>query len=243
MHYDLKNKVALVTGGSRGLGAAISAALAASGAKVAINFYSRSEEANQLRTKINQGGGQAEIFQADVTDEGQVKTLCEAVDSQFGSIDILVLNATLVHVHKPIEELVWQDFLDHLQFFVKSPFMLAQQVIPAMKQKQYGRIINIGSEVFERGIPRFSNYVAAKGAQLGLARSWANELGPYQITLNLIAPGWIPTEMHANDPEEMKHDYANNVPLRRMGEPDDIGAMVAFWHPMLQSLSQDNVSL
>lgn len=228
MDYDLKNKVALVTGGSRGLGSAISIALARSGAKVAINYFSRTEEAEKIKSKIIEGGGMAEIFRADVTEENQVKLLCEKVVKTWGPIDILVVNATLVHVHKPIEELVWQDMLDHLQFFVKSPLLLVKQVLPTMKKNKYGRIIQIGSEVFERGIPRFSSYVSAKGAHLGLTRSWANELGPYQITVNLIAPGWIPTEMHINDPEEMKLNYAENVPLKRMGELEDIGEMVAF---------------
>lgn len=228
MNYDLTNKVALVTGGSRGLGAEISTALAASGANVGINYFSRTEEAQAIRSKILKAGGTAEIFRGDVTDETQVAQLCESVVQKFGHIDILVINATLVHVHKPIEELLWQDMLDHLKFFVKSPLLLVQQVLPAMKTKKSGRIINIGSEVFERGIPRFSSYVSAKGAQLGLTRSWANELGPFQITVNLVAPGWIPTEMHTNDPEEMKQEYAKNVPLRRMGETRDIGEIVAF---------------
>ena len=228
MNYDLKNKVALVTGGSRGLGAAISTTLAASGAKVAINYYSRTEEANQLKSSIIDKGGIADVFKADITDETQVEQMCNDVVKTLGHVDILVVNATLVHVHKPIEELTWRDMLDHLEFFVKSPLLLVQQVLPSMKKNKYGRIIQIGSEVFERGIPRFSSYVSAKGAQLGLTRSWANELGADQITVNLIAPGWIPTEMHANDPQEMKSDYAKNVPLKHMGEPADIGAMVAF---------------
>jgi 3-oxoacyl-[acyl-carrier protein] reductase len=150
------------------------------------------------------------------------------VEDKLGPIDILVVNATLVHVHKPIEELTWEDMVEHLEFFVKSPLLLVQQILPAMKRKKSGRIIHIGSEVFERGIPGFSSYVSAKGAQLGLTRSWANELGPFGITVNLVAPGWIPTEMHDNDPEEMKLDYAKHVPLRRMGEPQNIGDMVAF---------------
>jgi 3-oxoacyl-[acyl-carrier protein] reductase len=228
MNYDLSGKIALVTGGSRGLGAAISVSLANSGAKVAINYFSRAEQAKTVQADIVKRGGVAEIFQADVTDETGVRDLCEAVVRKFGPIDILVVNATLVHVHKPIEDLVWRDMLDHLEFFVKSPLLLAKQVLPAMKKKKYGRIINIGSEVFERGIPRFSSSVSAKGAQLGLTRSWANELGEYQITVNLVAPGWIPTEMHENDPEEMKLDYAKNVPLGRMGDPADIGEIVSF---------------
>lgn len=228
MQYDLQNKVALVTGGSRGLGAAISLALASSGANVAINYFNRTDEATALQSEILKRGGTAKIFQGDVTDEDQTVRLCNTVVEAFGPIDILVVNATLIHIHKPIEELVWRDMLDHLEFFVKSPLLLAKQVLPSMKERRYGRIINIGSEVFERGIPRFSSYVSAKGAQLGLTRSWANELGPYQITVNLVAPGWIPTEMHRDDPEEMKADYADHVPLRRMGDPKDIGAMVAF---------------
>jgi len=228
MKYDLENKVALVTGGSRGLGAAITLALSRSGAKVAINYFSRKEEAEKLRERIIESKGIAEIFQADVTNEIEVKNLCEKITETFGPIDILVVNATLLHVHKSIEELLWQDMLDHLNFFVKSPLLLTQQVLPRMKEKKYGRIIQIGSEVFERGIPGFSSYVSAKGAQLGLTRSWANELGPYQITVNLVAPGWIPTEMHRDDPEEMKREYAEHVPLRHMGSPEDIGEMVAF---------------
>ena len=228
MSYELHDKVALVTGGSRGLGAAISRALGQGGARVAINYLKRSAEAEIVRTEILESGGDAEIFKADITDEVEVAGLCSKVVERFGSIDILVVNATLIHVHKPIEKLVWRDMLDHLEFFVKSPLLLVQQVIPSMKQKRFGRIINIGSEVFEQGMPGFSSYVSAKGAQLGLTRAWANELGPYQITVNLVAPGWIPTEMHANDPDDMKANYARNVPLNRMGDPKDVGEMVAF---------------
>ncbi len=228
MNYDLKHKTALITGASRGLGAAIALKLGAAGARVAINYFSRTAEAEKVREEILEGGGIAEIFQADVTDEQQIKILCDKVVTLFGPIDILVINATLVHVHKPIEELTWEDTLEHLEFFVKSPLLLVKQVVPSMKKKKYGRIINIGSEVFDRGIPEFSNYVAAKGAQVGLTRSWANELGKHQITVNLVAPGWIPTEMHKDDPEEMKADYTKHVPLQRMGDPVDVAEMVTF---------------
>src|SRR5215831_14250782 len=115
-----------------------------------------------------------------------------------------------------------------LEFFVKSPLLLTKAVVPSMKQRRYGRIIHLGSEVFERGVPEFSNYVSAKGAQLGLTRSWALELAPWQITVNLVAPGWIPTERHVNDPQEAKDAYAGAVPMKRMGIPQDIGEAVAF---------------
>ncbi len=228
MQYDLRGKTALVTGGSRGLGAAISNSLADNGANVAINYLSRRDDAKAVQSNIIENGGRAEIFPGDVTDENDVIRICKDVTSTLGPIDILVVNATLVHIHKPIEELVWQDMLDHLEFFVKSPLLLVQQVLPTMKMKKSGRIINIGSEVFEQGLSGFSNYVAAKGAQLGLTRSWANELGRFQITVNLVAPGWIPTEMHRDDPEEMKSEYARKVPLGRMGEAQDIGEVVSF---------------
>jgi 3-oxoacyl-[acyl-carrier protein] reductase len=97
-----------------------------------------------------------------------------------------------------------------------------------MKERRYGRIINIGSEVFERGVAEFSNYVAAKGAQLGLTRSWAMELAPWGITVNLVAPGWIPTERHAHDPQSMKDSYAAAVPMKHMGVADDVAEAVAF---------------
>jgi 3-oxoacyl-[acyl-carrier protein] reductase len=140
----------------------------------------------------------------------------------------LVLNATSYHYHYKIEALNWAHMLEMMHFFVKSPLLLTQQVIGAMKQKKQGRIIHIGSEVFDQGIPEFSNYVAAKGAQLGLCRSWARELAPFGITVNYIAPGWIPTDMHEDTPEEVKEAYRQNVPMQHMGEPADIAAMAAF---------------
>jgi 3-oxoacyl-[acyl-carrier protein] reductase len=228
MNLDLKDKVALVTGASRGLGAVIACALAASGAKVAINYLRRHDQAQAVRQEIEARGGMARLFPGDVTDEEQVAQMHQQVVGQLGSIDILVINATLPHVHKPIESLSWQDMLDHMQFFVKSPLLLAQQVLPAMKKQGYGRIIHIGSEVFETGPPQCCNYVAAKGAQLGLTRAWAKELGSFQITVNLVAPGWIPTEMHAHVPQSEKQTYARHVPLQRMGSPEDVAQTVVF---------------
>src|SRR5439155_3597822 len=119
-------------------------------------------------------------------------------------------------------KLTWRTCLDQLEFFVKSPVLLTQGVVGSMKARRYGRIINIGSEVFERGVPEFSNYVSAKGAQLGLTRSWALELAPWQITVNQIAPGWIPTERHGDDPKDMKDAYAKAVPMGHMGGPEDV---------------------
>jgi len=228
MKHALSNRVALVTGASRGLGAAIARSLAESGAAVALNYFGSPEKAEALASELTRAGGRAATFKADVRDEQQVGQMVEAVESKFGPIDILVINATGPQPMLRLEDLTWRACLDQLEFFVKSPVLLVQATVPQMKRRRYGRIIQIGSEVFELGIPEFSNYVSAKGAQLGLSRSWARELAPFQITVNTVSPGWIPTERHANDPQSAKDAYAAEVPMRRMGVPNDVGTAVAF---------------
>jgi len=228
MTPDLERKVALVTGASRGLGAAIALKLGACKAKVAVNYFSSPQQAQRVVDQIRRAEGTAAMFKADVRDEQEVAALIEQVHKQLGLIDILVINATGLQPFIKIEELTWRHCLDQLEFFVKSPVLLVKAVVGQLKERRWGRIINIGSEVFERGVPEFSNYVSAKGAQLGLTRSWAMELAPWQITVNLVAPGWIPTERHRNDPQERKDAYAAAVPMRHMGVADDVAEAVAF---------------
>ncbi len=228
MNQDLQGRVALVTGASRGLGAAIAVKLAACGAKVGVNYFATPHMANDVLRKIRESGGTAEGFKADVRDEQEVATLVKQTTQAFGPIDILVINATGPQPFISIEDLTWRACLDQLEFFVKSPILLVQAVLASMKARRFGRIIQLGSEVFEVGVPEFSNYVSAKGAQLGLTRSSARELAPWQITVNLVAPGWIPTERHVNDPQEAKDAYAKGVPMQRMGVPADVAEAVAF---------------
>jgi NAD(P)-dependent dehydrogenase (short-subunit alcohol dehydrogenase family) len=225
---DLKNRVALVTGASRGLGAAIALELGKRGAKVAVNYFAGAEKAEAVAASIRRAGGMAQAFGADVRDERQIDRLVADVAKQFGPIDILVPNATGPQPMLKIEELTWQACLDQLEFFVKSPVLLLKATVGGMKERKYGRIIQIGSEVFESGLAPFSNYVSAKGAQLGLTRSWAKELGPWGITVNIVSPGWIPVERHAGVPDSSKQQYASQVPLGRMGVPEDVAQMVAF---------------
>ncbi len=225
---ELDGKVALVTGASRGLGAGIALSLGKRGAKVAVNTFGSPEKAQAVADAIRQDGSEADVFKADVRSEAEVQAMVDAIAARFGPVDILVLNATGPQPFVKLEDLTWQDCLDQLEFFVKSPILLTKAVLPSMKSRRSGRIIQIGSEVFEKGIPQFSNYVQAKGAQLGLTRSWANELAEWGITVNLIAPGWIPTERHADDPQDMKDTYAAGVPMKHMGEAQDIGEAVAF---------------
>lgn len=227
MKSEVKNRTALVTGAARGLGNAIASELASS-ANVAINYYSSREAAERLCGDIESRGGSAAIFLTDVRDELEVARLVADVSSAFGPIDILVVNATGPQPFYSIEEQTWENYLQQLEFFVKSPLLLLEQVLPAMKQNHFGRIIQIGSKVFELGNPRFANYVAAKGAQLGLTRSWARELASDGITVNLVAPGWIPTERHADVSIDELDAYRRQVPMQKMGDAADIAKIVAF---------------
>jgi 3-oxoacyl-[acyl-carrier protein] reductase len=221
-------RVALVTGASRGLGAAIATELGAIGVAVAVNYFENQAAAERVCEGIRKNGGRARAFQADVRREEEVVRLVREVSRTLGEIDILVPNATGPQPLLSIEEQTWQACLDQLEFFVKSPLLLVQQVLPGMRTRGFGRIINIGSEVVELGNARFAQYVAAKGAQLGLTRSWARELAEKGITVNLVAPGWIPTERHADATQADMDAYIAGVPMKRMGKPEDVGKMVAF---------------
>ena len=224
----LSRQVALVTGASRGLGAAIAEKLAQLGAKVAINHFRSVDKATALRDRIRASGGTAECFYADVRDEAEISKMIAAIRSSLGPVDILVVNATGPQPFLTIEKQTWKSYLDQLEFFLKSPLLLAQQVLPEMKAKRSGRIIQIGSEVFALGHPEFANYVAAKGAQYGQTRSWAKELAPYGITVNIISPGWIPTERHTGTPQAELDMYSQKVPMKRQGIPADVAEAVAY---------------
>ncbi len=221
-------RVALVTGASRGLGAELARALAADTLAVAVNYRSDAERARSVVADIRDAGGTAEAFAADVTDEDSVTRLVQEVTQRLGPVDVAVLNASGPQPTIAAQDLTWDALLDQLVYFVKSPTLVMRAVLPGMQQRRHGRIINIGSDMFERALPGMSAYVAAKGAQLGLTRSWARELGPYNITVNLVAPGWIPVERHADARSEERERYTEDVAVRRLGVPADIGAAVSF---------------
>ncbi|WP_035699912.1 SDR family oxidoreductase [Glycomyces tenuis] len=220
--------VALVSGASRGLGAAIARRLAADGFAVAVNYAAGRSRAEQVVADIRSAGGTAEAFGADVTDEAAVRELAEGVRAALGPVGVLVANATGPQPETPVDRLEWRDHLDQLEFFVKSPTLLLRAVLPDMRAAGSGRVIQIGSDMFERALPGHSAYVAAKGAQWGLTRSWARELGADGITVNLVAPGWVPVERHGELSEADLSGYVSEVPVGRIGRPVDVAAAVSY---------------
>ena len=221
-------RVALVTGSSRGLGAEIARRLGRDGFAVAVNGRTGDNGMAAVARAIQGDGGIAEGFGADVTAEDQVNGLVTAITSTFGPIDVLVLNATGPQPEAPVTEVGWADHAAQLGFFVKSPVLLGRAVLPEMQARRYGRIVNIDSEVAHRPPPGRSAYAAAKNAQIGLTLSWARELAPFGITVNTVAPGFVPVERHADVPVEVMQAYLASVPAGRMGTPGDIAHAVSF---------------
>jgi 3-oxoacyl-[acyl-carrier protein] reductase len=229
MAFSLANHVALVTGSSTGLGKSTAMALARAGAKVAINYQRNTERAEKTFAEFQKAGFAGALVRGDVSTPEGVEATCRQARERLGDIDILVVNATPDQPQMPIEEYTWKHYETMIDFFIKSPYLLSRAVLPVMKAKKWGRIVNISSEVFQRSVGNFSAYVSAKGGQNGFTRSMATELAPFGITVNSVAPGWIPVERHENDPPEAKEAYRRLIPANRWGTPDDVAHAVLYF--------------
>jgi 3-oxoacyl-[acyl-carrier protein] reductase len=226
--FSLSGRVALVTGSTTGLGKAMAIALGRARARVAMNYHNNSARAEAAFEEFRAAGGEGSLFRADVTCQADVARLVDDIAARLGPVDILVLNATPLQPLKPIEQYDWAFYQQMIDFFIKSPFLLSQACLPHMKSQRWGRIVNIGSEVVARGVPNFTAYLAAKGGQNGFNRGLATEVARWGITVNMICPGWIPVERHANDPQEEKDAYRALIPANRWGVPEDVGGAVVF---------------
>ena len=226
--FSLKGRTALVTGSSTGLGKRMAMALGQAGAKVALNYSNNEERAANAFAEFEATGAEGAMIRANVTDEADVNRLVAEAGEKLGPVDIVVLNATPPQPQKAIEEYDWDFYQSMLDFFIKSPYLVTRAVLPHMKQQHWGRIINIGSEVVHLGITPFTAYVAAKGGQNGFNRSLAHELAPWNITVNMVAPGWIPVERHENDPQELKDGYFASIPMQRWGKPEDLAGTIVY---------------
>jgi len=229
MTFQLDGHVALVTGSSRGLGKGIALALGRAGAKVAFNYFHNEASALDTFAEFEAAGGQGVLVRGDASNEADVARMVTEVANALGPIDILVPNATPDQPQLPIEDYTWDHCQAMIDFFIKSPFLLTKACLAEMKRAKWGRIINITSEVYHRSQGNFVAYVAAKGGQVGFTRSMATELAPHGITVNSVAPGWIPTERHANDPQEAKDGYHEIIPAGRWGTPRDVAEAVVYF--------------
>ena len=171
----------------------------------------------------------ARVTAGDVTDEAAVSHLVPEISARLGPVDVLVLNATGPQPDIPLAATSWSDHLDQLRFFVGSPVLVGRAVATGMRERGWGRIVHIDSEVSDRVPQHRSAYVAAKAAQVGLMKAWALELAPHGITVNAVAPGFIPVERHAALRPGAVEDYVASVPAGRIGRPEDIAHAVSFF--------------
>ena len=229
MAFELAGHTVFVSGSSTGLGKSIAFELARAGAKVALNYANHVERGEQTFSEFRDAGHKGMLVRGSATDEIDVDRMFASVEAELGPIDILVANATPDQPQRPIEEYDWDFYQSMLDFFVRSPYLMSRRALPRMKEKGWGRIINITSEVFQRSVSPFSAYVAAKGGQIGWSRSMATELASSGITVNMIAPGWIPVERHEKDPQEAKDEYFSLIPAGRWGVPQDVASAVRFF--------------
>jgi 3-oxoacyl-[acyl-carrier protein] reductase len=222
---NLNDKVALVTGSSRGIGRAIALALAAEGADVAINFVQRAAEAEAAELEIRKLGRRCVSIQADVSDAKDVKRLVKSTENALGPIDILVNNAGIARP-QPIEEIAEEDWDQILTGNLKSCFLMTQAVLPGMRERKWGRIVNLSSVAAQVGGVVGPHYAASKAGMLGLTRFYAQKLAAEGITANAIAPALIDTEMvRAN-----LNARPDRIPVGRYGtseEVADVAVMLA----------------
>ena len=224
----LEGKVAVVTGASRGIGRAIAERLASEGARVVVNHRSSAEQAQEVVAGIQEKGGEAVVIQADVSDFQQAHDLMRAAKEQFGRIDILVNNAgttrdTLLVRMKEVE---WDLVIDTN---LKSVFNCCKAVTRTMLRQRSGRIINITSVAGLAGNPGQTNYAASKAGIIGFTKSLAKEVGSRSITVNAVAPGFVPTVLTDVLPDEMKQIAIERTPLGRFGKTEEIASAVAFF--------------
>lgn len=224
---DLTGKVAVVTGSSRGIGRAIALELAAQGASIVINYHANASAAEQVVTQIREQGAQALAVQADVSRAGEADKLVQAAVEAFGTVDILVANAGITrdNLFLRMTEEEWDAVLNTN---LKGAFFSAKAVQRLFLKKRAGRIIFIGSVVGITGNVGQANYAAAKAGLIGFGRSLAKELGGRGITVNIVAPGFIQTDMTAALGQEIITKAKERIPLGRLGQPEDVAALVAF---------------
>jgi 3-oxoacyl-[acyl-carrier protein] reductase len=228
MELGLKDKVVLITGASRGIGAASAKALAYHGATVIINYVKRKDKAEEVLDEVKAGGGKGMIFQADVRDAAAVNTMVDTAVKEFGKIDILVNNANINFPIRPFIELTWDQIEAKMMGEMKALYNCSQAVLKNMMIRKSGKLVFISSSLSRFPGFGFSAHAAAKSAMDSMAKVMALELGPVGITVNVVGPGLTLTDATAGQPKEMHQQVAAITPLRRLGMPQDIAGAVVF---------------
>ena len=230
----LAGKVALVTGASRGVGAAIADALADEGAAVVVNYLKSAELAEGIAAGIRGRGGRAFAYRADVTDEAAVRGMVERAAGEFGPVDVLVNNALPEYKFDPVGRkdfgsIGWEDYLQQLGG-LKGAMHCSQAVVPGMVEGGGGKILSILSNLINNPVVPYHDYTTAKSALLGFSRNLAAELGPHNITVNMVAGGLVDeTDASAPTTEEVRRLVAGSTPLRRLGTPQDLARAVLMF--------------
>ena len=226
-----ENKVALETGGGRGVGAATAKLLAARGARVAVNYLSNVQAAQGVVAEIQAASGEACAIQADVRNEQQVARLVASVINTYGHLDILVSNAAMRSRFAPFEQMAWEEFSQRVNDELQAAFRVTQAVLPVMTRQQYGRLVYVGSEHANGpALPGSIAHGTAKAALVTFVKYLAYELGPRGITANVVSPGGVATEANATFlPTAFTKAVATAIPLGRVAQPEDIASVIAFF--------------
>ena len=231
---DFHGKVVLVTGASRGIGAAIALAFAARGAAVAVNYLRRHDAAQAVVQACREAGGDAVALPADVTQAAEAEALVQRTVAEYGRLDVLVNNAFAPYAfdpeqRRPIDALAWPDFQRQFDGAVGAAFHLCRAALPQLRRDAQGAIVNIVSDLVEDPVVPYPDYATAKSALLGFSRQLAAELGPQGVRVNCVAPGLVhPTDGSAATRAAFREALAAATPLRRLARPEDVAGPVLF---------------
>jgi 3-oxoacyl-[acyl-carrier protein] reductase len=234
LSYNLDGKVALITGASRSIGAAIALRLAHEGADIVINYVRHEEAAQDVARKIREMNRQALVIQADVSKSEPVRTMVHKVIKAWGHLDILISNATWDQstTNRRIQDITEEAWDQEFGVSVKGLFHTVREILPLMEGQKYGKIVAISSIIGKTGRsmggPYTTAYAGAKAGIVGVVRGLARESAPYGVNVNCIRPGWIDTEDNLKIPDELRKRAIQEMPLGRTGLPEDIASAVAF---------------
>ena len=226
----LEGRAALVTGATRGIGKAIAHALAREGASVAVHYHAGEAAAQGIVEDIRHEGGRAFSVQADVSRLNEVERMFGECKKEMGGVDTLVNNARRLVKGRAFMEMNWEeDYEPQIQVMLKGAFHCCQAVLPGMREKGWGRIVNVLSTVLGEKRPRTNSYGAVKSALLYFSQNLAAEMGPYGITVNMVSPGLTETERPILHSDDYQKNYIDTIPMKRLGRSEDVAGAVVFF--------------